>query len=311
MLPQQPRPSILMYHRVASESFDPWGLCVTADRFRDQLRWLTDNRTVLPLEEFARRHRDRILPADAVALTFDDGYECTAIVAAPMLEAAGLPATIFIPAELVERGEPFWWDELQSIVLQHDENSLTVDAERVWLGEKQPDDHRWRPGSPPRTDRQRAFYRIWAALREKEPAGLDAAMMQLRGQSSVNSGLIASPPMSPAQVRATSSELLSFGSHALTHPWLTSLDTAEKAHEIRASVARCAALTGSAPTAFAYPYGNFDAESERLVQDAGFAFACATRGRAVTPKSSLFALPRMQAGNWTGKELGRALSRLP
>src|SRR4051794_40425355 len=43
------RPAILMYHRIGSETFDPWGLAVQRDRFAEQVEWLVKNRAVLPL----------------------------------------------------------------------------------------------------------------------------------------------------------------------------------------------------------------------------------------------------------------------
>jgi peptidoglycan/xylan/chitin deacetylase (PgdA/CDA1 family) len=112
--------------------------------------------------------------------------------------------------------------------------------------------------------------------------------------------------MHPNEVRAASSTHITFGSHALTHPWLTSLDRAEKAREIHDSFARVEALAGSPPAGFAYPYGNFDRDSERLVEEAGFACACATIPTAVSPASRLFALPRLQVGNWDRLKFERA-----
>jgi peptidoglycan/xylan/chitin deacetylase (PgdA/CDA1 family) len=76
LLPRGPSPTILMYHRIAEEPFDPWGLSVTPANFRDQLAWLAQNRTVLPLGEFAALHRAGTLPAEAIAVTLDDGYAC-------------------------------------------------------------------------------------------------------------------------------------------------------------------------------------------------------------------------------------------
>src|SRR5207244_7255859 len=90
------RPAILMYHRIGSETFDPWGLAVQRDRFSEQVEWLAGNRTVLPLSEFARRQRERELPADAIALTFDDGY-ASVLPAVPLLERHKLHATVFLP----------------------------------------------------------------------------------------------------------------------------------------------------------------------------------------------------------------------
>src|SRR3954451_24656523 len=129
-LPHRPRPVILMYHRVAFERFDPWNLSVTPENFGEQLSWLSKQRTVLPLAEFAALQRDRTLPADAVSITFDDGYACVAEVAAPLLNEFQLPATIFLPAEIISQERLFWWDELQAIVTSHRGTSLRLaDAE--------------------------------------------------------------------------------------------------------------------------------------------------------------------------------------
>jgi peptidoglycan/xylan/chitin deacetylase (PgdA/CDA1 family) len=302
-----PRPAILMYHRIAEETFDPWGLAVKPAHFKEQLSWLAENRMVLPLGEFAARHCDKTLPRTAIALTFDDGYMCTADVAAQLLNRANLPATIFISAELTERGRPFWWDELQDIALSPDRDSLEIAGERIALGAKHQDDRVWNPGAPPRTARQRAFHRIWASLREKPPGELDDTMASLRKQSAVAPDRPVIRPMTPEKVRATVSDGIEFGSHALSHPWLTSLDRSTKLHEICDSVDRCAKLTGSRPRSFAYPYGNFDDESEQLVQEAGFACACASNGGSVRRRSRLFALPRIQVEDGGAAALARRL----
>lgn len=301
--PPQVRPAILMYHRIADESFDPWGLAVSPSRFADHLHWLGRSRRVLPLDEFVARHGARELPANAVALTFDDGYSCVAEIAAPMLEKARLPATIFIPAESIERGRPFWWDELRELVLSHDEDHLILHGTRFELGPRHSDDGRWPPGARPHTSRQAAFRRIWTELKEKTPAELEVATEQLRSQVRGTAGAEVPRPMSPEQVRKTSSDRIRFGSHALTHPWLTRLSDAEKRREILGSVERIEALSGRRPSAFAYPYGNFDRTSERLVEEAGFVCACATIGDPVSVNSRPFAMPRIAMGNWSSQEI--------
>jgi peptidoglycan/xylan/chitin deacetylase (PgdA/CDA1 family) len=297
-----------MYHRVAHDSFDPWGLAVSPALFDEQLRWLAANRTVLSLAEFAMRHRRGTLPASAVALTFDDGYDCVAETAAPMLEQARLPATIFIPAELIERGRAFWWDELQDIVLGHGGGELVLLGATISLGPTSAKDRSWRPGAPPKTPRQSAFQKIWAALREKRPKELDEAMENLRGQARICNPIDVPRPMTPEKARKLASANIAFGSHALTHPWLTSLGHPEKEREIRASIEACETVTGTRPTTFAYPYGNRDAESERIVEAAGFDCACGTTPTAVNAASQLFSLPRIQIGNWTARQLARAVA---
>ena len=73
------------------------------------------SKTVLPLQEFVRLHVQKRLPRNAVAITFDDGYACNALVAAPILKSFGYPATFFIVSDAIARPEEFWWDQLQVI----------------------------------------------------------------------------------------------------------------------------------------------------------------------------------------------------
>jgi peptidoglycan/xylan/chitin deacetylase (PgdA/CDA1 family) len=134
LLPRRPAPSILLYHHIAEESFDPWGLAVAPKNFEAQVEWLQRNRTVFPLTEFAQLHREGRLPVDAVAITFDDGYGSVLEVAAPVLSRAGAPATVFLSAELIERGGEFWWDELQNIALVPMPHSFDSAMTRCRLG---------------------------------------------------------------------------------------------------------------------------------------------------------------------------------
>ena len=246
-LPAALRPSILMYHRIATESFDPWGTAVSPAHFAEHLEWLARNRTVLPLTRLAELHRTGALPADAVAITFDDGYRCNAEVAAPMLEQAGLPATIFLPVAWVEKQEPYWWDELEEVILGHDGPTLTVGNRVVELGKKNAGDRNWRFGIGPRTSRQRAFDEICRLLSSQPPDEVESAMDELSEQH----GNAAPPeankrPMTAPQARAIASPLIAFGSHGLRHPWLPSLTTTQKQVEIRDSRERCQAITGAA-----------------------------------------------------------------
>ena len=106
--------SILLYHRIAEADFDPWNIAVTPNEFERQLFKLR-SKTILPLQEFARLHRQKKLPRNAVAITFDDGYACNALVAAPMLKSFGYPATFFVVSDAIACSEEFWWDQLEAI----------------------------------------------------------------------------------------------------------------------------------------------------------------------------------------------------
>jgi peptidoglycan/xylan/chitin deacetylase (PgdA/CDA1 family) len=304
----QPRsgPAILLYHRVTEDRFDPWSLAVSPTHFADQMEWLAQHRTVLRLTEFARRNREGSLPANAVAITFDDGYACNAHLAAPVLQQLGLPATIFLPAAIIEEGQRFWWDDLQDIVINEPEGRLKLDGETVAIGPRNEADGDWPPGAAPRTNRQQAFLTIWSRLRTRTSAGLRSALEELRGDRERSANEPLKRPMTVEEIRSVGGPV-EFGSHALTHRSLPALNAADRAREISESLARCESLAGYRPRSFAYPFGDADADSIRLVEEAGFECACITGERSVSPNSDVYALPRIGIGNLPATALPRTL----
>jgi peptidoglycan/xylan/chitin deacetylase (PgdA/CDA1 family) len=300
-----------MYHRIADETFDPWGLSVIPSRFAEQIAWLRKRRQILSLDEFANRHRTKTLPETALALTFDDGYACTAITAAPILKTMSIPATVFIAPDLIDTGREFWWDDLQRIILSREVASLSLDGEVVELGERRGADDVWRPSQPPSTARQRAFVQMWTTLKNMRPDRIERTMESLRQQASINSEPRETHRlMNARQVRALDKATISFGSHSLSHASLTSLPYSEMERHIRQSAARCETVTGRRAQTFAYPFGDHDAECEKVVEKTGFASACTTEQAAVTENVSPFAFPRLHVGNWSVAQLKRALRLL-
>ena len=127
MGPPAPEPMILMYHRIADEPVDPWGLAVSPVHFEEQLQVLRRTRYPLPLTDFVRHLLAGTLPAHAVALTFDDGYADNFFAGKPQLAAADVPATVFLATGYLGRPGEFWWDELaRLILLEHSPQSFEL-----------------------------------------------------------------------------------------------------------------------------------------------------------------------------------------
>src|SRR5262245_47936593 len=107
---------LLMYHRIAEPQIDPWGMCVSADRFAQHLEVLASQATIVPLADLAAGCVSAA-PRTAV-VTFDDGYADNLYEAKPLLERFAAPATIFVATAPLEHPREFWWDELERILLQ-------------------------------------------------------------------------------------------------------------------------------------------------------------------------------------------------
>jgi peptidoglycan/xylan/chitin deacetylase (PgdA/CDA1 family) len=87
--------AILMYHSIDSTGS---AISVTAEAFRRHVRWLASAQVrVVDVAELLE------LPAEdeAVALTFDDGFESFGALAAPLLEEHGFTATVFVVSQRV------------------------------------------------------------------------------------------------------------------------------------------------------------------------------------------------------------------
>jgi peptidoglycan/xylan/chitin deacetylase (PgdA/CDA1 family) len=91
---------VLLYHSVADvvdPRFAAWA--VSPQLFAAHMDALTsEGYSALTVSELARRafDRDAALPARAVAITFDDGFEDFYTAAWPQLERCGLTATVFV-----------------------------------------------------------------------------------------------------------------------------------------------------------------------------------------------------------------------
>jgi peptidoglycan/xylan/chitin deacetylase (PgdA/CDA1 family) len=114
---------------------------------------------------------------------------------------------------------------------------------------------------------------------------MDGELAVLRGHGPVAA-------LSWAQLREMLAAGITVGSHTLTHPHLTRLDTPTLAHELTAARATIAAETGVETELFCYPHGDLDGRVRAAVRDAGYRLACATRPGAVTAASDPLALPR-------------------
>lgn len=102
-------PMVLMYHCIADSPEDPYGVCVTPDRFAEQMAWLADQGlhgvSMSELVDAMRAGRARGL----VGLTFDDGYVGLLENALPVLQRHDFTATMYIVSGLL--GGTNQWDE--------------------------------------------------------------------------------------------------------------------------------------------------------------------------------------------------------
>ena len=102
---------VLCYHRVNSTSDDWNNITVRKETFIKQLNHLRRNYEIV-------RSGEDIFKENAVAITFDDGYEDTYLNAFPILEQWQIPATIFISTLCIDKEIEDWCNELSRLIIE-------------------------------------------------------------------------------------------------------------------------------------------------------------------------------------------------
>jgi peptidoglycan/xylan/chitin deacetylase (PgdA/CDA1 family) len=103
-----PDPLILCYHAVSDDWPSP--LAVTRRALERQLGSLVERGyRGVTFEQAASGRCDDL----TLAVTFDDAYRSTLTRAAPVLASFGLPGTVFVPTDYVERPEPMSWPGIE------------------------------------------------------------------------------------------------------------------------------------------------------------------------------------------------------
>lgn len=89
------------------------------------------------------------------------------------------------------------------------------------------------------------------------------------------------------------------GAHTRTHPHLTTLSAQGQQDEIAGSRQDILGWSVGPVSSFAYPFGEYDATTTQLVQQAGFSSAAATITGYVTPQSDHYQLQYQEVNNDT------------
>jgi peptidoglycan/xylan/chitin deacetylase (PgdA/CDA1 family) len=312
---------ILLYHRVGLKDADPWGLAVEPRHFAAQMRLLQDLGCACALDQFdtepARGRR--------IAVTFDDGYTDNLTAALPILEDARVPATLFITTAVLSEPEPFWWDELERLLLLPgvlprtlrvsdgvQEHGLDLGNDAA-LGQAAVETHRhWSAlQDEPPTRRHCVFLWLYEWMKPFSNAVRRNILQQIAAQAKdlqISGGCEA---MSRNQLQAASaSAMATIGGHTASHPFLSRLSRAEQEQEIVASKRFLEQTIGHEVRHFAYPHGDQSPETVSLVRDAGYRLACTTADGPVPPGSDRLRLPRITVGNWPRPVFERHLRNL-
>lgn len=320
------RAVILLYHRVAEDRSDPYGLCVTPAHFAEHLEAVRAVGQPFPLHALARAVIAGTVPDGAVCITFDDGYVDNLRVAKPLLESNDTPATVFMTTGRAGRDREFWWEELQRAFFEPvelpAELELTIGGERrVW---RFGTDATYAGDDPRRVAawhlldedtpslRHAAFREAYASIKPLPQAERTRVLDALLAWAGISRQTVRESrrALEPAEVvELASGGLVEIGAHTVNHPALPSQPADVQREEIARSKADVEAWLGTEVPGFAYPYGLYDDTAVAAARSARFTYACSCDGGPARRGSDPHILPRVEVMDCDGDRLAELLSR--
>lgn len=236
---RQPARRVLMFHGVDEVE-------MPVEAFETNLRWLAARFNIVPLARLV----DGVLQARApdprgeLVLTFDDGLANHFDAAYPVLQKLRLPATYFVCPDLIERRAWIWNQEARERLKTLD-TAARGEFGRRCVGRDSPDVEALIEDMKrlPIVDRQHAESELRACTPAFEPSPLQRRRFD---------------PLSWEALAQLDPELITIGSHTLSHPILPTIDDATLEREVRDSRAILEQRLGRTVDLFCYPNGAQD-----------------------------------------------------
>lgn len=273
-----------MYHRVAdrlpTDLHDP-AMYVRTDTLEMHLKELSRLYEIVPLERVVNpgaQSRNRC------AITFDDGWLDNYEMAFPVLKKYGVPATIFLPVELIGSSDYFWFQSVFDLANISIRNGKSEQFVRYYSKH-----------APAWNNKGVAACQI---------SGLIACLKSIAATAlpeitlGAYSELECRPPdrrdlMNWDHIREMSKHGISFGSHGTRHTIFTTLDGSAKRHEIVDSLTVLRSKEINLTIFLSYPNGNYDSDAVSMAKHAGYQGAVTTELGMNTADSDHFLLKRI------------------
>ncbi len=230
------------------------------------------------------------------AFTLDDGYRNNAEHALPVFARHDVPFTVFIAQGLAEHKQPLWWEIMGRLLRDQERVSFDFGQGPETLDIRTP------------VEQLDTFFRFASYVWAHKEAETVAKLCDLAGRYGIDPLAITRDlVMGPAELKAFAAHpLVSLGAHTVTHRKLARLAAEEAEDEMRRSADWLTDLTGTRPTAIAYPYGSRDAVGQRefqIARDLGFVIGLTTQPGMLTGADLTrpTALPRVSLNGYYQK----------
>jgi peptidoglycan/xylan/chitin deacetylase (PgdA/CDA1 family) len=302
---------VVTYHGVrpagyVSQDAELDGSMVTAEAFRQQLKLLKANYSIVSPEAFFDSlNGGKPLPEKAVLLTCDDGVQNTVTDMLPLLQDAGVSCLFFITGgSLSEAPGMLWYEELKLLLREVPPGPIVIrENETQWTCPAGADRHAFWWSLARDISRRNAPARFAFLKYIRQSLGIDERWSDRyrRNQPDFRRFFL----LSRKDLLNLQSQGMIIGAHTISHPLLSLISECCARREIAESRAGLEAALGRPVQAFAYPFGNSESVTARdltLAESAGFSCAFLNMGGGFGAALPRFALPRVHVN--AGMNLG-------
>lgn len=319
----QNRALVLLYHRINVPMSDPWSLSVSPVLFEKQLQYLKNNYSIISSDELAVQMASGKIRDRSVVLTFDDGYLDNYETARPLLEKHSIPATFFITDSYMDSEQPFWWDELEYVIVHSNQlpsifsisfnnknMHFDLSGETVLDDELRQKQQNYKAHNPPtlRTELYLALWRLFSPLQKTEQQNLLRQIREWAGLTAEETRV--GGCMSGMQLQALSENaLFTIGGHSKSH---LSLDChSEEVQEVEISENKqfLEDLVEKRVHHFSYPSGKYGDTTVKLLKNNDFHAAFTGDANPVDDKTDHFEIPRCQVNDWGVEKFKRKMEK--
>jgi peptidoglycan/xylan/chitin deacetylase (PgdA/CDA1 family) len=280
---------ILCYHGVSIDDEHEWNpaLYISQADFVRRLTMLEETGcNMVSLDGGLRALRTGELPPRAVAVTFDDGYFDFYSRAYPLLEAAGIPVTVYLATLRCDNNRPVF--NLMAPYVLWTARGRAVDVSDV-VGPDARFDLRSAAG------RARAFAQLQQAVTGRGPARKDELLATVAGRLGVDYDALRKKRllsiMNPGEVAQLAAAGVHFELHTHTHRTPTDRDVFHE--EIRKNVGRIQEITGVTPVHFCYPSGLYRPQFLAWLTECDVISATTCDSGLATARTHPMLLPRL------------------
>ena len=276
--------SIFMLHRVSDGESELDDRLFTSRSFLDgYLSYLKQKKIDIVSPSEALRRIQSNSNKCFVCFSFDDGYKDNLTQAFPVFLKHQVPFSINITKDMVTRKLFYWWRGIERIFQENDQLSFTYQDQKYnFLN------HTYQQKKQNYLNFIQEIQTDRVDLKEKITPLLEKYSIDL--QKSLEEEALSEKDL----FELSSSDLVTLGSHGVTHRNLTTLTEAEVHHEMEESKSFLEAITGKTIEHFAYPFGAAGQREFKIAQLVGFSTATTIRNGTLKKahRNHLHSLPR-------------------